>query len=189
MYYFCQMSQSRRECEWIQVDCDSCSGASLHIASYDTRNVWSTVDGGGKSACWWALELGDGQRESRRLFSPLARLWDTPQWKGQRGGRGGSSREAERRRRGGKETVSPGKPHGFCQDVSLWLPSPTSAGRAEHEYLPTFLTTGTDWFCPDIWQCDHPAARCPSCTEYPPGRYISPTSSCQLPIHVSTVID
>ena len=70
--------------------------------SYDARNVWSPADGGRKSLCWWAVELGDGQRESWRSFSPLARVWDTPYWRGQRGGREGRSREAERKERKGE---------------------------------------------------------------------------------------
>ena len=60
------------------------------------------------------------------------------------GGRGGVERQKERRGRG-KEDGEPGKQHGSCQDVSLWLPRPTSGQRAgEGEYLPTFLMTRSD---------------------------------------------
>lgn len=71
--------------------------------------------------------------------------------------KGAERREGGKEQRGrkkgearGKKAGSPGKQHGSCQDVSLWLPSPTSGQRAgDHGYLPTLPMTRADWSRPN----------------------------------------
>lgn len=115
----------------------------MHRLIHVTSDPLLMVEGNQRVGELWSWAMG---RESPGGYSLLLHVCEIlhNERGRQRGGRRGRSREAERRRRGGKKTVRPGKPYGFCQDVSLWLPSPTSARRAEHEYLPTFLTTRTD---------------------------------------------
>lgn len=112
----------------------------MHHMIHRTSDPVLMVEGNQRVGELWSWAMG---RESPGGYSLLLHICEILH--NERGREEGGREGVERQKEGeaGKEDSELGKQHGSCQDLSLWLPSPTSASR-EHEYLPMFLMTRTD---------------------------------------------